>query len=337
MGKVTMMPRATAQTRSVWRCLPSLAVVAVFVLSLHGGPDRERSSSSSCYSPRSRSRSTFVSFTLDPMLSSKWYDPEVEHGGHEATRQKTRNPIRRFAFAFDAAFERTADRYKNWLAWALRRRWWMIGGAAASIVTAFALFPLLGFTWVPDYDAGEFEVNFRVPPVSRIENTQTKGHEIATFLRSQPEVDFTYLSIGGGFRGGSNSGQIYVRLKPLDERAKSQAEIQTDLRVKLAQLPGVRPSIGGARSIFGGWDSRFAFSCRDRNRHGSRSPQSRCCRLFVPSPAWQNRSLATKGRFHSSTCASIGSKHGPRARHKQHSQHTAAALPRAARDALGRS
>jgi HAE1 family hydrophobic/amphiphilic exporter-1 len=197
--------------------------------------------------------SLFVSFTLDPMLSSKWYDPEVEHGGHEKTRQKTRNPIRRFAFKFDEWFEHTADRYRNWLGWALQRRWWMIGGAVGSIVTAFALFGLVGFTWLPDSDAGEFDVNYRLPPGTRIEYTVSKGHEIATFLRAQPEVEFTYLSIGGGFRGSANGGQIYVRLKPRYERGKSQFDIQTDLRVRLAQLPGVRPSIGGSRSIFGGY------------------------------------------------------------------------------------
>jgi HAE1 family hydrophobic/amphiphilic exporter-1 len=196
--------------------------------------------------------SLFVSFTLDPMLSSKWYDPEVEHGGRETVRHKTRNPIRRFAFAFDDAFERTADRYKKWLAWALRRRWWMVGGAAASIALAFVLFGFLGFTWVPDSDTSEFDVSFRVPPGSRIEYTLTKGHEIATFLRAQPEVEFTYLSVGGGFRGGTNSGQIYVRLKPTHERDRSQADIQTDLRSRLTQITGVRPSIGGNRSIFGG-------------------------------------------------------------------------------------
>ncbi|HEV8363302.1 MAG TPA: efflux RND transporter permease subunit [Gemmatimonadaceae bacterium] len=196
--------------------------------------------------------SLFVSFTLDPMLSSKWYDPEVEHGGHEATRRKTRNPIRRFAFAFDDAFERTAERYRNWLGWALKRRWWMVGAAAASIATSFALAGLLGFTWVPDYDSGEFDVSYRVPPGSRIDYTLAKGHEIAAFLRQQPEVDFTYLSIGGGFRGTGNSGQIYVRLKPRGERKKKLTDIQTELRAKLTQIPGVRPQIGGNRSIFGG-------------------------------------------------------------------------------------
>ncbi len=198
--------------------------------------------------------SLFVSFTLDPMLSSVWSDPEVEHGGHAETRKKTRNPIRKFAFAFDDWFERTSERYKRGLDWALDRRWLMVGVAVASVAGAFVLFPLLGFTWLPDYDSGEFNVSYRLPPGTRIEYTTAKGQEIQRFLRSQPEVEFTSLSAGGGggFGRGSSGGQVFVRLKPRKERDKSMFDIQTELRRKLATLPGVRPSITGNMSIFGG-------------------------------------------------------------------------------------
>ncbi|MFN8574742.1 MAG: efflux RND transporter permease subunit [Gemmatimonadaceae bacterium] len=196
--------------------------------------------------------SLFVSFTLDPMLSSVWPDPEVEHGGHAATRSKTRNPIRRMAFAFDDAFERTAERYRRWLGGALRHRWWVLGGAVASVVLAFALAPLLGFTWLPDYDGGEFNTSIRVPPGSRLEYTVGKAQAIAAFLRSQPEVEFTYVNVGGGFRGSPNTGSIYTRLKPRSERKRTQQEIQTDLRAKMMGFPGVFAAVMGTPSIFGG-------------------------------------------------------------------------------------
>ena len=198
--------------------------------------------------------SLFVSFTLDPMLSSVWPDPEVEHGGHAETRKRTRNPIRKAAFAFDDWFERVSERYRRSLGWALNHRWLMVGVAVASVVGAFSLFPLLGFTWLPEYDSGEFNVSFRLPPGSRLEYSVGKGQEIQRFLRQQPEVGFTSLSVGGGggMGRGSNGGQIFVRLKPKEERTKSMIDIQTELRRKLASLPGVRPSITGNMSIFGG-------------------------------------------------------------------------------------
>ncbi|HSA55418.1 MAG TPA: efflux RND transporter permease subunit [Gemmatimonadaceae bacterium] len=197
--------------------------------------------------------SLFVSFTMDPMLSSVWADPELEHGGHAETRKRTRNPVRKFAFAFDDAFERTADRYRGWLSWGLRHRWVVLGGAVLSITAAFAMYPLLGFTWLPESDTGEFDVNFRTPPGSRLEHTTAKGQEVAHFLRSQPEVEFTYFTVGGGFRGSPNNGQIYVRLKERNERERSMEEIKTDLRRQLPNFDGIRPNIGGTRSIFGGY------------------------------------------------------------------------------------
>ncbi|MDB4915987.1 MAG: acriflavin resistance protein [Gemmatimonadetes bacterium] len=197
--------------------------------------------------------SLFVSFTLDPMLSSKWADPEVEHasndgGEHQAAQRKKANFIRRGAFAFNDWFERVADRYPRWLTWALAHRLTVLGVATATIVASFYIIPRLGFTWMPDVNGDEFSVGFRTPPGSRIDYSMEKGHEIAMFLQGQPEADFTYLSVGGGFRGTPNQGSIFVRLKPGHKR--SLAAIQGDLRGKLKQIPGVRPSITGQSSIF---------------------------------------------------------------------------------------
>src|SRR5918992_1195841 len=222
--------------------------------------------------------SLFVSFTLDPMLSSVWYDPEIESGGKTAAHDalhassgqgaagrghvdaalsplpaaRRMNPIRRFALGFNERFDRLGDRYPGWLARALSRRAVVLAGAGASIVIAILLVPKLGFTWMPDVDSGEFNVSYRVPPGSRIEYTMEKGREIASFLKTQPDVVFTYLSVGGGFRGTPNNGSIYVRLKPRGERRRPMAEIQNELRGKLREIPAVRPQISGQSSIFGG-------------------------------------------------------------------------------------
>src|SRR5262245_7281836 len=198
--------------------------------------------------------SLFVSFTLDPMLSSIWPDPEVEGGqSHGHGTVNTKNPLRRFAFAFNAWFERVADHYPSWLRWSLRHRFILIGVAAASIAGAFAIIPKLGFTWMPDADTGEMTVGFRTPPGSSLQYTFSKGREIADFLRKQPEVVFTHLSVGGGGGGfgGVNNGNVYVRLLPKKDR-RSLFDIQQDLRAKLRTLPNVRPTIQGQMSSFGG-------------------------------------------------------------------------------------
>src|SRR5881275_291609 len=76
--------------------------------------------------------SLFVSFSLDPMLSAYWPDPQLE--AHD--RQ---NAIARTLDRFNKWFDRQADRYKSVIAWALDHRWSMIGLAAMSFVAAIAL------------------------------------------------------------------------------------------------------------------------------------------------------------------------------------------------------
>jgi HAE1 family hydrophobic/amphiphilic exporter-1 len=197
--------------------------------------------------------SLFVSFTLDPMLSSIWRDPEVEHGAsHGAGPTGKLGPIRRFAFAFNAWFERVADRYPRWLGWSLQHRGAVMTGALVSVVAAFLIIPKLGFTWMPDADTGELTVSYRTPPGSSLEYTKDKGREIADFLRKQPDVEFTYLTAGGGGSRGVNNGNVYVRLAPKSER-RSLFDIQAELRGKLRSIPNVRPTIQGQRSIFGGF------------------------------------------------------------------------------------
>ncbi|HEX2716509.1 MAG TPA: efflux RND transporter permease subunit [Gemmatimonadaceae bacterium] len=196
--------------------------------------------------------SLFVSFTLDPMLSSIWHDPEVEHA-HDRNRVVPKNPIRRAAFAFNDWFDGVAHRYPRWLGRALDRRGLVLGGAAVTIVVAALIVPRLGFTWVPDFDGGEFNVNFRVPPGSRLEFTVGKGKEITRILSEKPEVAFTYLSVGGGFRGTPSNGQIFVKLVPKAERRKSQFDIQTELRQQFREISVARVNITGTPTIFGGF------------------------------------------------------------------------------------
>jgi HAE1 family hydrophobic/amphiphilic exporter-1 len=221
--------------------------------------------------------SLFVSFTLDPMLSSIWTDPDVEHTAGSAAHRATqaadtnlhgdapnpalagaqpdaprRGPIRRFASAFNRWFDGVASRYPGWLGWSLDHRVVILGVAAVSIIGSMIILPRLGFTWVPDFDGGEFNVNFRVPPGSRLEYAVGKGQDIARILRAQPEVAFTYLSVGGGFRGTPSNGQIYVKLKPKGDRKRSQFDVQTALRSQLSKVSGTRANITGTPTIFGG-------------------------------------------------------------------------------------
>jgi hydrophobic/amphiphilic exporter-1 (mainly G- bacteria), HAE1 family len=59
--------------------------------------------------------SLFVAFTLDPMLSSRWVDPDIKREGR-------RNPLARLLDRFNGWFDRSADGYRRVIAWALDHR-----------------------------------------------------------------------------------------------------------------------------------------------------------------------------------------------------------------------
>ena len=195
--------------------------------------------------------SLFVSFTLDPMLSSVWHDPEAMQHGDAAWASA--GPIRRVALRFDRWFERIADHYPNGLRWAMSHRPAVLGGALASVVLAGVIYTQLGFTWMPDFDGGEFSVSFRTAPGSNLQYTLGKARELDAFIREEfkADLDFTSLSTGGR-GGGINNGNINLRLKPRSERPHSQFEIQSKLRGSLGKFPGINASIGQTQTIFGG-------------------------------------------------------------------------------------
>jgi HAE1 family hydrophobic/amphiphilic exporter-1 len=179
--------------------------------------------------------SLFVSFTLDPMLSSVWYDPQAE--GHAK-----RGPIGRALQRFNGSFGALGRRYRSVIAWALDHRMATLGIAAAAFIAAMSLFGLglVGGQFMPESDEEQTAVLFETPVGSSVDYTSGKALELAAYLQRQPEVALTYATIGGAQQNNAvNKGQIYVKLTPKDARTRSQQELETDLREGLSRFQGL--------------------------------------------------------------------------------------------------
>ena len=98
--------------------------------------------------------SLFVSFTLDPMLSSRWYDPDVEE-------DRRRGLIGRVLQRFNKAFDDLHVTYERGLDWALRHRWAVVAVAVVAFVSAFPILAVLGGDFMPDFNRGEYQVSFK--------------------------------------------------------------------------------------------------------------------------------------------------------------------------------
>jgi HAE1 family hydrophobic/amphiphilic exporter-1 len=180
--------------------------------------------------------SLFVSFSLDPMLSAYWPDP------HRAEHEKAW--ITRWLDRFNAWFDRQAHAYRGVIAWALDHRVSMVSLAVLSFAIAIAM-PVLGLVgggFFPTDDRSEILARVETPPGSNVDYTRMKAEELATAARAMPEVDYTYTTVGG--RGGTvDIADVYIRLKPREEREAAQDQVEATLREVAAGIGGATASV----------------------------------------------------------------------------------------------
>src|SRR6478672_10031990 len=181
--------------------------------------------------------SLLVSFSLDPMLSAYWADPQVE--AHER-----RNPIARTLERFNQWFNRQAENYKRLIGWALDHRLAMVGLAILSFVVAIALpaVGLVGSGFFGTDDRSELNVALETPPGSNLDYTRLKAEEAVRIARSHPEVLFTYTTLGGT-TGAVNSGNIYVRLIPKNQRNISATALGEVIRNEVLRIGGATMTV----------------------------------------------------------------------------------------------
>ncbi len=183
--------------------------------------------------------SLFASFTLDPMLSSRWYDPDAE--GRER-----HGWLGRLLERFNNGFAAIGVRYRGVIRWALAHRGLTVIIAVVSLLVALALpaVGVVGGKFMPDSDDEETNVDIETPVGSSVTYTQGKALEIVRYLKTLPEVMYCYTTIGGASQNNSvNAGNIYVKLTPKDERRRSQQELERDLRLVLPRFRGVNARV----------------------------------------------------------------------------------------------
>jgi len=189
--------------------------------------------------------SLFVSFTLDPMLSSVWYDPDAHPNAK-------RGPIGRLVGLVDRGMEKVGRGYRRVLAWGLRLRWLVILIAVGSLVASFGLAKRIGTEFLPEADLSEILVEITTQPGSSLDYTEVKLRQAQDALKEFPEVRYTYATGNSGIIARRNVGTIYVRFADLKDRTRTPNELAQPMRQRLRQIAGIDnvniglPNIGGS-------------------------------------------------------------------------------------------
>ncbi len=199
--------------------------------------------------------SLFVSFTLDPMLSSVWKDPP-------SNLMKNWPVIGHAIYVTDRIMDAAHTVYERLIRWAfsgkrylrvLRPRGIILGVGVASFVGALALAPLVGTEFVPQTDQGFTQLSVRMPVGSSLERSDAKVRQIEEIVASFPEVKTLSTAVGGtgnGLAVGRNQATLNIGLTDRRERQRSQKQVEDAIRGQIAKLPGIEVSVGFDRPIY---------------------------------------------------------------------------------------
>ena len=221
----------------------SLSLMVIFVpVAFMGGMVGRFFSSFGLTVAFSIAMSLFVSFTLTPMLCSRFL--KLEPGaGHSSSKS--------------GWIYQVIDRGYGWiLRFALRYRWLTLLACVLVVLSTVPIAARLGVNLVPRDDQSEFQVGFITPEGYTLDRTNAVVTEIENRLIQLPGVVHRYTSIGQGGtakgQGDVTRGSIYLRLVELEERKFTQFDLMRYVRTILDDYPDLRTVVSDVSAIGGG-------------------------------------------------------------------------------------
>ena len=181
--------------------------------------------------------SMLVSFTLTPMLSSRWL--KRSDTGHKSR---------------ESGFYRVIDRSYGWmLEWALRHRVIMVGVFVLVVISIVPMFMLVGTDFITQDDQSEFEIVVKTPDGTSLAGTGLVIQNIEQEVWKLRGVKHVLSTINGGGSSGVTDGSVYVGLKDLTEREFTQFDVMEDARRMMKQqFPDLRAAIQVVANVSGG-------------------------------------------------------------------------------------
>jgi hydrophobic/amphiphilic exporter-1 (mainly G- bacteria), HAE1 family len=218
--------------------------------------------------------SLFVSFTLDPMLSSIWRDPPGSRFSRVPWLGRFMDRVERVVEWIHAVYGRllewaisgahrrvylptiglwTVARTGQWQA--LKPRWATLSNRGIVLWTAvliffgsFALLPFIGKEFQPQIDESFISLRLNTPVGTSLESTDGKVREVEEVLKQFPEIVLAMTTVGSW--DGRNYARVNLRLTDRGERARTQKDLERAIRNALKPIPGIELALGYDRPIW---------------------------------------------------------------------------------------
>ena len=140
------------------------------------------------------------------------------------------------------------QRYLSWAEAALRHRRRTLGIALGTFVASLAIVPLIPTTFLPASDQSRTDLIVNLPPGARLADTIAAAEQVQALLQDIPELSKVFARVGSVALGGyDNSSQADVRRASITlefraDRKRNIQELETEVRERLRDMPGVRVS-----------------------------------------------------------------------------------------------
>jgi multidrug efflux pump len=204
--------------------------------------------------------SLLVSLTATPMLCARFLKSrdESRHG-----------PVYR---ASERAFNWLHNEYAVGLRWVLRHQFLILCVVIGTIGLNVYLFTIVPFGFFPQQDTGRMGGRTRAAQDISFDAMKIKQQQLAQMVLDDPAIQSVTAFVGGGGPGGgsSNVGNMFIALKPLNQRPGrvSADQVVNRLRGKLTSVPGATLflqvqqefQIGGRGS-----DAQYQYTLSDEN------------------------------------------------------------------------
>ncbi len=186
--------------------------------------------------------SGIVSLSLTPMLCSRFLR-SVEHTHAEEETQNSK--LKTWKNRLYATSEHVFTGIQNAYAWSLRlslkHHFLTMLLSAAILIGTIVLFVIVPKGFIPSVDTGQITASMQAAQDISFDQMRQHQQAVVDVLRRDPNIDALNSTIGsGGPNASANTGRIFIRLKPRDQRRLSADQVVQELRPKLAAIPGIK-------------------------------------------------------------------------------------------------
>jgi multidrug efflux pump len=172
--------------------------------------------------------SLFISLTLTPMMCAKFMRPSPREGHGRLYRTS------------EWFFDQILKIYRHTLGWVLRHQAFTLGVTIATAVLSICLYIYIPKGFFPQQDTGRLGGSVQGEQDISFPSMRNKMLQLTQIVLKDQAVESVGSFAGGGGPGGggSNTGRMFIMLRPLNERKLSADQVIARLRPKLTSVPG---------------------------------------------------------------------------------------------------